>query len=150
MWDLTSLTRDRACAPALQGRLFINHWPTREILTYLFFTLTPLGRRVHGREAICSLESACDTLETPKPGTSQDPPWKDPLGVGLEPDLVRVALNMVAVVVQLLSRVGLSATPWTGACQAPLSFTISWSLLKFTSIELVMLSKHLVPIEFCT
>ena len=31
---------------------------------------------------------------------------------------------------------------WTAAYPAPLSFTISWSLLKFMSIELVMLSNH--------
>ena len=35
------------------------------------------------------------------------------------------------------------ATPWSAACQVPLSFTISHSLLKFTSLELVMLSNHL-------
>ena len=39
-----------------------------------------------------------------------------------------------------------SATPWTAACQASLSFTISWSLLKLMSIESVMPSNHLV---FC-
>ena len=33
---------------------------------------------------------------------------------------------------------------WTVACQAPLSFTVSWSLLKFMSIELVMPSNHLI------
>ena len=38
------------------------------------------------------------------------------------------------------------ATPWIAAYQAPLSFTISWSLLKLMSIELVMLSNHLI---FC-
>ena len=43
------------------------------------------------------------------------------------------------VVVQSLSCVWFSATPWTAACQAPLSSTISWNLLKFMSIELVML-----------
>ena len=37
-----------------------------------------------------------------------------------------------------------SVTPWTAACQAPLSFTISWSLLRFMSIEWVMLSNHLI------
>ena len=36
------------------------------------------------------------------------------------------------------------ATPWTAACQASLSFTISWSLLKFMSIESVMPSNHIV------
>ena len=34
--------------------------------------------------------------------------------------------------------------PWTAACQASLSFTISWSLLKFMSIELVMPSNYLI------
>ena len=37
-----------------------------------------------------------------------------------------------------------SATPWTAACQPPLSFSISLSLLKFMSIKLVMLSNHLI------
>ena len=35
-------------------------------------------------------------------------------------------------------------TPWTSACQIFMSFTISQSLLKFMSIELVMLSNHLI------
>ena len=37
-----------------------------------------------------------------------------------------------------------SAVPWTAAYQAPLRSTISQSLLKFMSIELVMLSNHLI------
>ena len=49
--------------------------------------------------------------------------------------------------VQLIcSVVSDSATPWTAACQASLSITSSQSLLKFTSIELVMPSNHLI---FC-
>ena len=39
-----------------------------------------------------------------------------------------------------------SATPWAIAHQASLSFIISWSLLRFMSIKLVMLSNHLI---FC-
>ena len=35
--------------------------------------------------------------------------------------------------------------PWTAACQASLSSTDSWSLLKLMSSELVMPSNHLVP-----
>ena len=50
------------------------------------------------------------------------------------------------VVVQPLSHVRLSATSWTLACQAPLSSTVSQKLLKFMSIESVMLSSHLI---FC-
>ena len=34
------------------------------------------------------------------------------------------------IVVQSLSQVWLLATPWTAACQASLSFTVSWSLFK--------------------
>ena len=40
--------------------------------------------------------------------------------------------------------VQLFATPQTSACQAPLTSTISYSLLKFMSIELVMPSNHLI------
>ena len=35
-------------------------------------------------------------------------------------------------------------TPWTAACQASVSFTISQSLLKLISIEFVMPSNHLI------
>ena len=35
-------------------------------------------------------------------------------------------------------------TSCTAACQALLSSTISWSLLRFMSIELVMISNHLI------
>jgi len=48
------------------------------------------------------------------------------------------------VAVQSLSHVRLLATSQTAACQAPLSFTISQSLLIFMSIEAVMLSNHLI------
>ena len=48
------------------------------------------------------------------------------------------------VVVQSLSCVQLFASPWTAAHQAPLSNTISQSLIKFMSIESVMLSNHLI------
>ena len=46
-------------------------------------------------------------------------------------------------VVQSLSCVQLFATPWTVIRQGSLSFTISWSLLRFISIESVMPSNHL-------
>ena len=50
------------------------------------------------------------------------------------------------VVVQLLSCVSLFSIPRSAAQQASLSFTISWSLLKLMSIELVISSNHLI---FC-
>ena len=37
-------------------------------------------------------------------------------------------------------------TPWTAACQAYLSFIVSWSLVKLMPIKLVMPSNHLI---FC-
>ena len=53
-------------------------------------------------------------------------------------------LTSVSHSVQLFSHVQLFATPWTAARQAPLSITNSRSLLKLTSIESVMPSKHLI------
>ena len=50
----------------------------------------------------------------------------------------------VVVVVQLLSHVWLFAAPWTAACQASLSFTISQSLLKLMCTESMILSDHLI------
>ena len=50
----------------------------------------------------------------------------------------------ISIVVQSLSHVPLFATPQTAACQASLSFTVSQSLLKLMSIELLMPSNHLI------
>ena len=43
-----------------------------------------------------------------------------------------------------LSCVLLFVTPWTVACQASLSITNSWSLLRLMSTESVMASNHLI------
>ena len=48
-----------------------------------------------------------------------------------------------SVAVQSLCHVQLFATPWTAACQASLSITNSWSLLRLMSIESVTPSNHL-------
>ena len=55
-----------------------------------------------------------------------------------------VSLLLVLSSVQSLSRVRLFATPWIAACQASLSITNSWTLLKLMSIESVMPSNHLI------
>jgi len=47
-------------------------------------------------------------------------------------------------VVQSLSSVRLFATPCTSAQPASMSFTVSQNLLRFMSLELVMLSNHLI------
>ena len=57
---------------------------------------------------------------------------------------INIPILINVVVVQVLSCVQLFATPWTTACQASLSFTISWSCLKIISFESVMPSDHLV------
>ena len=57
---------------------------------------------------------------------------------------LQLGLTERYLAVQLLSHVWLFGNPWTGACQACLSFTISWSLLKLMSNELVMPSNHLI------
>ena len=49
----------------------------------------------------------------------------------------------------MLSHVQLSATIWTAACQASLSFTVSQSMLKLMSVELVVLSNcHILCLPF--
>ena len=66
--------------------------------------------------------------------------------------LLFVYWSIVAVVFQSLIRVQLFATPWTAACPASLSFTISQSLLKLMSIESLKPSSHLVlcfPFSSC-
>ena len=49
--------------------------------------------------------------------------------------------------VQSLSCVRLFVTPWAATHQASLPFTVSWSLLKLMSIELVMPSNHSHPLS---
>ena len=51
---------------------------------------------------------------------------------------------LLFAVAQSLSCVWLSVTPWNAALQVSLSFTISQSLLKLMSIELMMPSNYLI------
>ena len=55
-----------------------------------------------------------------------------------------IHLHVYTVVVQLLSHVLFFATPWSAVHQAPLSFTIPQSLLRFMAIESVMLDSHFI------
>ena len=64
------------------------------------------------------------------------------LPMALFTELEQIILKS-SVVVWLISHVWLFATPWTAACQASLSITISQNLLKLMSIESVMPSTHL-------
>ena len=67
--------------------------------------------------------------------------FKMPVEKRMDKDVVRIYNGTFSSV---LSCVRLFATPWTAACQASLSITKSWSLLKFMSIESVMPSNHLI------
>ena len=61
-------------------------------------------------------------------------------------------IQHIITVVQLPSCVQVFVTPWTTACQASLSFTVSWSLHRFMSIESLMPSNRLIlchPFSFC-
>ena len=62
----------------------------------------------------------------------------------LQHNVIESNTRLDVVVVQLLSRVRRFVTPWTTACPASLSFTISRSLLKLMSIQSVMPSNHLI------
>ena len=59
---------------------------------------------------------------------------------------------LLVVVVWLPSHFSLFETPWTAACQASLSLSVSLNLPKFMSIALVMPSRHLISdalFSFC-
>ena len=117
MWDLRSLTRDRTCVPCI-GRQILNHWTTGKPW-----------------EAVFSLVFVCVLDARPGLGVSS---LVCPLGLGTADCMAPV------VVVHLLSRVRLLVTPWIVDHQDPLSSSTSQSLLKFVSIELVILSNHLI------
>ena len=71
------------------------------------------------------------------------PKWKSnfhPTNSAWESLLLCTIMDKPFVVVKPLSHAQLFEAPGTATCQPSLSFTISWSLLKFMSIELVMLS----------
>ena len=58
------------------------------------------------------------------------------------------ALIFSTLSLQLLSSVPIFVIPWTSAHQASLSFTISRSLLRLISLELMMPSNHLILLSF--
>ena len=68
------------------------------------------------------------------------------LGINICKEVLIIEFSSIQSV-QSLSHVQLFVTPWIAACQASLSITNSWSLLKLMSIESVMPSSHLI---FCS
>ena len=94
-------------------------------------------------------------LPSPSPGDLPDPGTEpmapaSPAASALPADSLSLShwgnlKNLQFSSVQSLSHALLFATPWTAASQASLFITNSLSLLKFMSIELVMLSNYLIP-----
>ena len=84
-----------------------------------------------GKQLLACLDSVCYV-----PSHSSRP-WARERGPVRE--LKGQSFGKSAPVVQLLIRVQLFATPWTVACQASLSFAVSWSLTQWT-----MPSNHLI------
>ena len=70
--------------------------------------------------------------------------WREQIWVGAQAPL-HYCLSQFSSV-QSLSRVWLFATPWTAACQASLSITKAWNLLKLRSTGSVMPSNNFI---FC-
>ena len=97
------------------------------------------GAKVGEELALCGFSWASGSTEHCSPGSDQGN-----VLLLVQAFQLNSICSMLLAVSQLLSRVQLSVTPWTVARQASLSFTISRSLLKFTSIEPVMPSKHLI------
>ena len=92
-----------------------------------------------------SRQEYCSGLLCPPPGDLSNP--------GINPGLLHCRWILYSLShkgslqlssVQSLSSVQFFATPWTAACQASLSITNSWSLLKLMSTESVMPSNHLI------
>ena len=118
-----------------QSAVGFGHWN---------FNLQPLG--------IAPTASLLDIWSTKGPiffshlmSMLSGPSWKLQI---LDPTIKRGGYKYLIpplwVVVQSSSCVWLFETPWTAACQASLSLTISWSLPKFISIASVILSSHLI------
>ena len=66
------------------------------------------------------------------------------LCISLEGPCPKAAILFLGLLLFSHSHVWLFATPWTTACQASLSFTGTWSILKLMSIESMMPSNHLI------
>ena len=106
----SSQPRDQTQVSHIAGRFFTS-WATREALVYVYHIYIHSSVNGHlGCYHILAVASAAINIE------------------------MHFSFWVVAVV-QLLSRVQLSVTPWIATHQASLSFTISQSLSKLKSIE---------------
>ena len=113
----------------------------------------PMDSTVHGILQARILEWVPSPGDLPNPGIELGSPvlQADSLPTELleKPSRYKVGFICISlitnvVVVQLLCCVCLFATSWTAAHQASLPFTISLSLLRLMSIELMILSNRLI------
>ena len=108
------------------GMMTIRQW-----VGCLFLTFLETLQKEHGKQVF--------NLSTP--GLITEP---ERVCDGTKGIFYLFSLKSDVVVFLSLSHDGLFATPWTAACQASMSYTISLSLFKLLSIELVMPSNHLI------
>ena len=107
------------------------------ILCCVFLAVPALGNRDGAGRAP---PSRMDLLPSCTDRSEESPQLSAPPGSALSAESHLAQF----VIVQLPTLVRLFVTPWTAACQASLSLTISQSLPKFMCIELVMPSNHLI------
>ena len=112
-----------------------KHWTAREFPEQPFLKLF-FGTRV--RWLLSGSGAIYSSIRTPLPFLF---PWRK---YNVNQDRPSIKKLNSHVVVQSLGHVWLFSTLWTAARQAPLSFIISWSLLKLMSTELVMPSDHFI------
>ena len=125
-------------------RLSLSLWMNSLLMLALFFFCVKWVRACESNES-CYLSILWPT-SLPCPKTYQRPKpsraWPTlPVGTA---SFSQTWFFLDKNYAQSLSSVWLFVTPWTAAHQAPLSSTISLSLLKFMSIEPVMPSSHLI------
>ena len=89
----------------------------------------------------CKLQIPLGVLQARGPDTQVN------ISTGRDLMVLTPPWSTVIAVFQSLIWVQFFATPWTAACQASLSFSISQSLLTLMSIESVMPSNHLCPLS---
>ena len=109
---------------------------------------SPLGSSVHGilQSRIRSGLPCPSPEDLPNPGITPSSLSSPALAGGFFTTCTawEAWSDQECVIVWSLSRVSFFATPWTAACQASLSFSISQILLKLMSTESVMPSNCLI------
>ena len=117
-------------------------------MSTLTFTLPKVCPQSYVHKVHSTMFLSCWTLSDWWPRAITRHPWESSKLCLLKSLSMTVASlywrTKLACSVQSLIRAQLFVTPWTAACQASLSITNSWSLLKLMSFKLVMPYSHLI------